>query len=85
MPYNLSKSSMISSKEGQGIIVMGGWNSNIKSVSHYMFELEIKESKLIWTKLDLKLGKGLLYPLAFNVPIHSTDCCKYTMGPKILT
>ena len=58
---------MINNPNGDGLILVGGWNANIGKPSNVILELKNNES--VWEKTNATLFFGRQYPLGcFIVP-----------------
>ena len=68
MPYGLSGSSMVCSPQGDGVIVIGGWNSEIGRDS--VDVLELKNNSKEWKMLETKLQFGRRFHVALPISIE---------------
>ena len=72
LPYNVSKAAMITNPEGNGLILVGGWNANIGKPSNIILELKNNEST--WEKLKATLHFGRQYPLIIPISKKQSKC-----------
>merc|ERR1712150_78865 len=68
LPYGLSGSSMVCSPQGDGVIVIGGWNSEIGRDS--VDVLELKNNSKEWKMLETKLQFGRRFHVALPISIE---------------
>ena len=65
MPYGLSGSAMVCSPNGDGVIVIGGWNSEIGKDSVEVLELKTDSNE--WQMLETKLQFGRRFHVALPI------------------
>ena len=58
LPYKMSGSAMVSSPDGKGIILIGGYNRDFGIANKFLYEL--RPEKFTWQKLSQTLH-GLLF------------------------
>ena len=75
LPFGVSKSAMMSNKNEDGVILIGGWNIQTGTVSNSLLELKINSDS--WKRLDDTLRFGRQYPLALSIPLQLAKCSKY--------
>lgn len=70
LPFRVSKSAMASNYDGNGVILVGGWNYDAGKESDVMLEYKLDK----WRTLDDTLRFGRQYPLALSLPFELTSC-----------
>lgn len=73
MPHKLSGSSMITSPDDKGVVIVGGWEADTQKSSGDLFELR-DISQQHWQKLNQTLKKKRTYPVAIPIPEEITNC-----------
>ena len=68
---------MINSLNGDGLILVGGWNANIGKPSNVI--LELKNNGSDWEKSNSALYFGRQYPLILPISKKHSKCGEYTI------
>ena len=68
---------MILNADGDGVLLIGGWNGDETKASNAILELRVDSDS--WTLMENTLAEGRQYPLAFAISPELSDCCgKYS-------
>ena len=74
LPYKLGyQPLMLSSPNGSGVILIGGWNPNQNKSSNNLLELP-NTLATEWTILNQTLQNRKTFPVAFYIPDNLTKC-----------
>ena len=76
LPFKVSKSAMILNADGDGVLLIGGWNGDETKASNAILELRVDSNS--WTLTENTLAEGRQYPLAFAISPELSDCGKYS-------
>ena len=71
MPYKVSRGAMTLTEKG--LVMVGGYNDDLKKASNLMFILDRNSMQWAETKMSLKVGKQ--YPLVFTIPQQQLTKC----------
>ena len=76
LPFKVSKSAMILNADGDGVLLIGGWNGDESKASNAILELRVDSDS--WTLMENTLAEGRQYPLAFAISPELSYCGKYS-------
>jgi hypothetical protein len=69
--------SLLTSPDGQGVIVIGGWSDTDNAYQSSMYKLICDQLECNWSEMEQQLQIARQMAVAMLIPNHLTNCTKF--------